>query len=65
MTRIEVMINGSVFTGDVEPRSLLSRIWVHSSPLARLASDHLPLLAEIALMATADRRAESPSASHV
>ncbi|MDQ6917706.1 MAG: endonuclease/exonuclease/phosphatase family protein [Pseudomonadota bacterium] len=32
----------------VEPRSLLRRIWVHSSPLARSASDHLPLLAEIA-----------------
>ncbi|TMH01370.1 MAG: endonuclease [Betaproteobacteria bacterium] len=60
--------NAPVFALDriwVEPRSLLSRIWVHSSPLARSASDHLPLLAEIALMATADRRAESPSASHV
>jgi len=59
--------NAPVFALDriwVEPRSLLSRIWVHSSPLARSASDHLPLLAEIGLMATADRRAETPSASH-
>jgi endonuclease/exonuclease/phosphatase family metal-dependent hydrolase len=32
----------------VEPRSLLRRVWAHSTPLARSASDHLPLLAEIA-----------------
>jgi endonuclease/exonuclease/phosphatase family metal-dependent hydrolase len=49
----------------VEPRSLLRRTWVHSSALARSASDHLPLLAEIVLTATADRRAGNPSASHV
>jgi endonuclease/exonuclease/phosphatase family metal-dependent hydrolase len=43
----------------VEPRSLLRRLWAHSSPLARSASDHLPLLAEIgsASIATGDRRA--------
>jgi len=33
----------------VEPRSMLRRLWVHSSALARSASDHLPLLAEIAV----------------
>lgn len=32
----------------VEPRALLDRLWVHSSPLARVASDHLPLIARVA-----------------
>lgn len=31
----------------VEPRHVLDKIEVHSSPLARRASDHLPLLAEL------------------
>jgi endonuclease/exonuclease/phosphatase family metal-dependent hydrolase len=29
------------------PRSLLKRIGVHRTPLARVASDHLPLIAEV------------------
>jgi len=31
----------------IEPRALLDRLWIHKSPLARVASDHLPLLARI------------------
>jgi endonuclease/exonuclease/phosphatase family metal-dependent hydrolase len=31
----------------IEPRSLLDRLWVHATPLARVASDHLPLVARI------------------
>ena len=31
----------------IEPRALLERVWVHISPLARVASDHLPLVARI------------------
>jgi len=31
----------------IEPRALLDRAWVHISPLARVASDHLPLVARI------------------
>jgi len=31
----------------IEPRILLDRLWIHKSPLARVASDHLPLLANI------------------
>jgi len=31
----------------IEPRSLLDRLWVHTTPLARIASDHLPLLARL------------------
>jgi len=31
----------------IEPRALLERVWVHISPLARIASDHLPLVARI------------------
>jgi len=31
------------------PSRALQRLWVHSSPLARSASDHLPLVAEINL----------------
>jgi endonuclease/exonuclease/phosphatase family metal-dependent hydrolase len=33
----------------VKPRALLKRMEVHSSPLARIASDHLPLKAELNL----------------
>lgn len=33
----------------VHPRGALKRLWVHRSPLARSASDHLPLVAEITL----------------
>ncbi len=33
----------------VAPRSRMRRLWVHRSPLARRASDHLPILAELAL----------------
>jgi endonuclease/exonuclease/phosphatase family metal-dependent hydrolase len=33
----------------VHPRRALQRLWVHRSPLARSASDHLPLVAEIRL----------------
>ena len=31
----------------IEPRGLLDRLWTHKSPLARVASDHLPLVARI------------------
>lgn len=31
----------------VAPRGRLRRLWVHRSPLARLASDHLPVVAEL------------------
>ena len=31
----------------IEPRSLLERLWVHKTPLSRVASDHLPLLARL------------------
>jgi endonuclease/exonuclease/phosphatase family metal-dependent hydrolase len=31
----------------VTPRSRLLRLWVHRSPLARRASDHLPIVAEL------------------
>jgi endonuclease/exonuclease/phosphatase family metal-dependent hydrolase len=33
----------------VTPRSRLHRLWVHRSALARRASDHLPILAELAM----------------
>jgi endonuclease/exonuclease/phosphatase family metal-dependent hydrolase len=33
----------------VHPRSRLRRVWVHRSPAARLASDHLPVAAELSL----------------
>ncbi|MGH8714163.1 MAG: endonuclease/exonuclease/phosphatase family protein [Casimicrobiaceae bacterium] len=33
----------------VEPRVLLRRLWVHSGPAARAASDHLPVVAQIEL----------------
>lgn len=33
----------------VQPRSALRRVWVHKSRLARIASDHLPVLGEIEL----------------
>ena len=33
----------------VEPRDLLQRLWVHASPAARAASDHLPVVAELRL----------------
>jgi endonuclease/exonuclease/phosphatase family metal-dependent hydrolase len=33
----------------IHPRTRMRRIWVHRSRLARTASDHLPLVAEIAL----------------
>jgi endonuclease/exonuclease/phosphatase family metal-dependent hydrolase len=33
----------------VKPKNLLQRMEVHSTPLARKASDHLPLLAELSL----------------
>jgi endonuclease/exonuclease/phosphatase family metal-dependent hydrolase len=33
----------------VKPRTLLRNVEVHSTPLARLASDHLPLTAELDL----------------
>lgn len=40
----------------VSPRRRLRRLWVHRSPLARSASDHLPVLAEIELgLAGAER----------
>jgi hypothetical protein len=32
----------------VRPRNLLRRLAVHASPLARIASDHLPLVATLA-----------------
>lgn len=32
----------------IRPRRLLERVRVHTSPLARVASDHLPLVADIA-----------------
>lgn len=31
----------------VHPRQALRRVWVHQTPTARLASDHLPVVAEI------------------
>jgi endonuclease/exonuclease/phosphatase family metal-dependent hydrolase len=31
----------------IKPRGLLDRLWIHKGPLARGASDHLPLLARI------------------
>jgi endonuclease/exonuclease/phosphatase family metal-dependent hydrolase len=44
----------------VTPRWRLRRLWVHRSPLARAASDHLPLVAELelgpALSASAEPR---------
>jgi endonuclease/exonuclease/phosphatase family metal-dependent hydrolase len=33
----------------VEPRVLLQRLWVHASPAARAASDHVPVVADISL----------------
>src|SRR2546425_801441 len=33
----------------VEPRRLLRRLMVHASPQARIASDHLPVLAQVEL----------------
>jgi endonuclease/exonuclease/phosphatase family metal-dependent hydrolase len=33
----------------VEPRALLQRLWVHASPAARAASDHVPVVADIRL----------------
>ena len=33
----------------VEPRDLLQRLWVHASPAARAASDHLPVVAQLRL----------------
>jgi endonuclease/exonuclease/phosphatase family metal-dependent hydrolase len=33
----------------VEPRVLLQRLWVHASPAARAASDHVPVVADIRL----------------
>jgi endonuclease/exonuclease/phosphatase family metal-dependent hydrolase len=33
----------------VKPRTLLRKLAVHSTPLARIASDHLPLTAELDL----------------
>jgi endonuclease/exonuclease/phosphatase family metal-dependent hydrolase len=33
----------------VTPRWRMRRLWVHRSPLARAASDHLPLVAELDL----------------
>lgn len=33
----------------VEPRALMQNLWVHRSPAARAASDHLPVVAQLAL----------------
>jgi endonuclease/exonuclease/phosphatase family metal-dependent hydrolase len=33
----------------VNPRGMLQRVWSHRSAMARIASDHLPVLAEIAV----------------
>jgi endonuclease/exonuclease/phosphatase family metal-dependent hydrolase len=33
----------------VEPRALLQRLWVHLTPAARAASDHIPVVADIRL----------------
>ena len=33
----------------VHPRARVRRIWVHRSRLARIASDHLPVVAELGL----------------
>jgi len=40
----------------VHPRSALTAIAVHNSPVARVASDHLPLVAELAIGAPATVR---------
>jgi endonuclease/exonuclease/phosphatase family metal-dependent hydrolase len=34
------------------PRGLITNFAIHSSPLARVASDHLPLVAEVNLKCT-------------
>jgi endonuclease/exonuclease/phosphatase family metal-dependent hydrolase len=56
----------------VRPRALLQRLAVHASPLARVASDHLPLVATLAPLgapptveprATAERRRHPCSAA--
>ena len=55
----------------VKPKALLKKIDVHSTPLARLASDHLPLTAELSLECggeTADAQEEAaavPTAEEV
>jgi endonuclease/exonuclease/phosphatase family metal-dependent hydrolase len=49
----------------VRPRAMLERLAVHASPLARVASDHLPLVATLdprAVAATAAAPAAPPSA---
>jgi endonuclease/exonuclease/phosphatase family metal-dependent hydrolase len=38
------------------PSNALLRVWTHRNPLSRLASDHLPLKAEIGLMRTTESR---------
>ena len=38
----------------IKPRALLSRLDVHATPLARVASDHLPLVATLSLPSTPD-----------
>jgi endonuclease/exonuclease/phosphatase family metal-dependent hydrolase len=44
----------------VAPRQQLRRLWVHRSPLARRASDHLPVLAELDL-GRGTREGEAPA----
>jgi endonuclease/exonuclease/phosphatase family metal-dependent hydrolase len=52
----------------VRPRSLLQRLAVHRSPLARIASDHLPLVATLGAREgdtpLADRAAASSGQEH-
>ncbi|MEQ1956055.1 endonuclease/exonuclease/phosphatase family protein [Mesorhizobium sp. CN2-181] len=47
------------------PASLISRIEVHQSPLARLASDHLPLKAQLNLAGAAQPLTQPTMLSHV
>lgn len=47
----------------VHPRSALTGIAVHHSPAARVASDHLPLMAELASEARPSARSQPPAAA--
>ncbi|HEY2864721.1 MAG TPA: endonuclease/exonuclease/phosphatase family protein [Casimicrobiaceae bacterium] len=44
----------------VEPRALLQRLWAHATPTARAASDHIPVVATIALPLSPPKLAMSP-----
>jgi endonuclease/exonuclease/phosphatase family metal-dependent hydrolase len=46
----------------VHPRRALRRVFAHATPAARLASDHLPVVAELDGLVTVDTDESTPEA---